>query len=402
MIQMIKKAGTKNPVFLLDEVDKMSVDFRGDPSSALMEVLDPEQNGTFLDHYIDTEFDLSQVMFIVTANVLKTIPDPLIDRMEIIRIPGYTEEEKLQIGKKFLLPKQLKSHGLDKSNIKISDATLKKLINDYTREAGVRNIERELTSLCRKIVKKVVTKGKDYSEYISPKKLEQYLGIPRFRRSGIDKKDEIGVAIGMAWTEFGGELLTFEVTKIHGKGNFIYTGQLGEIMQESAQAAFSYVKGKMYELNIAKDLHKNFDIHIHVPEAATPKEGPSAGITLATSIISLLTENPVSKKVAMSGELTLKGKVLPVGGVKEKLLAAHREGIKEAILPLDNMCDLKELPKKIKKDIKIHFVETMDEVLKIALTKKISFEKDDKKNISMRSDINDNKNKESQDSSVTH
>jgi len=402
MIQMIKKAGTKNPVFLLDEVDKMSVDFRGDPSSALMEVLDPEQNGTFLDHYIDTEFDLSQVMFIVTANVLKTIPDPLIDRMEIIRIPGYTEEEKLQIGKKFLLPKQLKTHGLDKSNIKISDATLKKLINDYTREAGVRNIERELTSLCRKIVKKVVTKGKDYSEYISPKKLEQYLGIPRFRRSGIDKKDEIGVAIGMAWTEFGGELLTFEVTKIHGKGNFIYTGQLGEIMQESAQAAFSYVKGKMYELNIAKDLHKNFDIHIHVPEAATPKEGPSAGITLATSIISLLTENPVSKKVAMSGELTLKGKVLPVGGVKEKLLAAHREGIKEAILPLDNMCDLKELPKKIKKDIKIHFVETMDEVLKIALTKKISFEKDDKKNISMRSDINDNKNKESQDSSVTH
>ena len=402
MIQMIKKAGTRNPVFLLDEVDKMSVDFRGDPSSALMEVLDPEQNSTFLDHYIDTEFDLSQVMFIVTANVLKTIPNPLVDRMEIIRIPGYTEEEKLQIGKKFLLPKQLKSHGLDKSNIKISDTTLKKLINDYTREAGVRNLERELTSLCRKIVKKVVTKGKEYSEYIPPKKLEQYLGIPRYRRSEIDKKDEIGVAIGMAWTEFGGELLTFEVTKVHGKGNFTYTGQLGEIMQESAQAAFSYVKGKMYELNIAKDLHKKFDIHIHVPEASTPKEGPSAGITLATSIISLLTDNPVSKKVAMSGELTLKGKVLPVGGVKEKLLAAHREGIEEAILPLDNMCDLKDLPKKIKKEIKIHFVETMDEVLKIALTKKFSFEKDDKKNISIGSDINENKNKESQDSSITH
>jgi len=402
MIQMIKKAGTRNPVFLLDEVDKMSVDFRGDPSSALMEVLDPEQNSTFLDHYIDTEFDLSQVMFIVTANVLKTIPNPLIDRMEIIRIPGYTEEEKLQIGKKFLLPKQLKSHGLDKSNIKISDTTLKKLINNYTREAGVRNLERELTSLCRKIVKKVVTKGKEYSEYIPPKKLEQYLGIPRYRRSEIDKKDEIGVAIGMAWTEFGGELLTFEVTKVHGKGNFTYTGQLGEIMQESAQAAFSYVKGKMYELNIAKDLHKKFDIHIHVPEASTPKEGPSAGITLATSIISLLTDNPVSKKVAMSGELTLKGKVLPVGGVKEKLLAAHREGIEEAILPLDNMCDLKDLPKKIKKEIKIHFVETMDEVLKIALTKKFSFEKDDKKNISIGSDINENKNKESQDSSITH
>ncbi|MFW6140168.1 MAG: endopeptidase La [Acidobacteriota bacterium] len=402
MIQMIKKAGTKNPVFLLDEVDKMSVDFRGDPSSALMEVLDPEQNSTFLDHYIDTEFDLSQVMFVVTANMLKTVPDPLIDRMEIIRIPGYTEEEKLQIGKRFLLPKQLQSHGLKKSNIKISDSTLKKLINDYTREAGVRNLERELTSICRKVVKKVVTKGKDYKEYIPPKKLEKYLGIPRYRRSGIDKKNEVGVAIGMAWTEFGGELLTFEVTKVHGKGNFTYTGQLGEIMQESAQAAFSYVKGKMYELNIAKDLHKKFDIHIHVPEAATPKEGPSAGITLATSIISLLTDIPVNKKVAMSGELTLKGKVLPVGGVKEKLLAAHREGIKEAVLPLDNMCDLKDIPKKIKKSMKIHFVETMDEVLKIALTKEVSFDKKSEEKVPIKSDINENKNKESQDSSVTH
>jgi len=402
IIQMIKKAGKKNPVFLLDEVDKMSVDFRGDPSSALMEVLDPEQNSTFLDHYIDTDFDLSQVMFVVTANVLKTVPNPLIDRMEIIRIPGYTEEEKLQIGKKFLLPKQLKSHGLKQSNIKISDTTLKKLINDYTREAGVRNLERELTSICRKIVKKVVTKGKDYTEYIPPKKLEKHLGIPRYRRSGIDKKDEVGAAIGMAWTEFGGELLTFETTKIHGKGNFTYTGQLGEIMQESAQAAFSYVKGKMYELNIAKELHKKFDIHIHVPEAATPKEGPSAGITLATSIISLLTNIPVNKKVAMSGELTLKGKVLPVGGIKEKLLAAHREGIKEAVLPLDNMCDLKDIPKKIKRSMKIHFVETMDEVLKIALTKEISFDKDGKENLSIRSDVNENKNKESQDSSVTH
>ncbi|MFO7980535.1 MAG: endopeptidase La [Candidatus Aminicenantes bacterium] len=402
MIQMIKKAGTKNPVFLLDEVDKMSVDFRGDPSSALMEVLDPEQNSTFLDHYIDTEFDLSQVMFVVTANMLNTVPNPLIDRMEIIRIPGYTEEEKLQIGKKFLLPKQLKAHGLKKSNIKISDTTLKKLINDYTREAGVRNLERELTSICRKVVKKVVTKGKDYKEYIPPKKLEKYLGIPRYRRTGIDKKNETGVAIGMAWTEFGGELLTFEVTKVHGKGNFTYTGQLGEVMQESAQAAFSYVKGKMYELNIAKDLHKKFDIHIHVPEAATPKEGPSAGITLATSIISLLTDIPVDKKVALSGELTLKGKVLPVGGIKEKLLAAHREGIKEAILPLDNMCDLKDLPKKIKKSIKIHFVETMDEVLKIALTKEVSFDKDSKEKVSIRSGINESKDKESQDSSVTH
>lgn len=370
IIQMIKKAGTKNPVFLLDEVDKMSVDFRGDPASALMEVLDPEQNSTFLDHYIDTDFDLSQVMFIVTANMMEPIPRPLIDRMEIIRIPGYTEEEKLQIAKQFLLPKQIRAHGLKANNLKISDRSINKLIREYTKEAGVRNIEREITSICRKVVKKVITKGKNYKETITPKNLEKYLGIPRFRRSGIDKKDEVGVAIGMAWTEFGGELLTFEVMKTHGKGNFTMTGQLGEIMQESAQAAFSYVRGKMYELNIARDLHKNFDIHIHVPEGGTPKEGPSAGITLATSIISLLTDIPVSKRVAMTGEITLKGKVLTVGGIKEKLLAAYREGIKEVILPLDNRPDLKDIPKNIRENMAIHFVENMDEVLNIALTKK--------------------------------
>ncbi len=372
IIQMLKKAGTKNPVFLLDEVDKMSVDFRGDPASALMEVLDPEQNHCFLDHFIDTEFDLSNVMFIVTANMQEPIPRPLIDRMEIIRIPGYTEEEKLQIVKKFLLPKQIKAHGLKEDNLKLTDRTIKKLIREYTREAGVRNIEREITSLCRKVVKKVVTKDKSYKETITPKNIEKYLGIPRFRRFSIDKRDEIGVAIGMAWTEFGGELLTFEVMKTFGKGRLTLTGQLGEIMQESAQAAFSYVRGKTFELNIATDLHKNFDIHIHVPEGGTPKEGPSAGITLATSILSLLTGIPVSKKVAMSGEITLKGKVLPVGGIKEKLLAAHREGVKEAILPLDNKADLKDLPKIIKDDMNIHFVEHMDDVLKIALTKDIS------------------------------
>lgn len=372
IVQMIKKGGTRNPVFLLDEVDKMSMDFRGDPASALMEVLDPEQNNTFLDHYIDTEFDLSQVMFIVTANMLETIPRPLLDRMEIIRLPGYTEEEKLQIAKKFLLPKQLKAHGLQSRNAAITDKALSKLIREYTREAGVRSLEREIKSICRKIVKKVVVKGKVHKESVTPRNLEKYLGIPRFRRTEIDKKDEIGVAVGMAWTEFGGELLSFEVTKVHGKGIFTLTGQLGEIMQESAQAAFSYVRGKMYELNIARDLHKNFDIHIHVPEAATPKEGPSAGITIATAIISLLTNNPVNKKVAMSGELTLRGKVLAVGGIKEKLLAAHREGIKEAVLPLDNMCDMKDLPKKIKAEMKIHFVENMDDVLKIVLTKDIS------------------------------
>ncbi len=369
IIQMVKRAGTKNPVFLLDEVDKMSMDFRGDPASALMEVLDPEQNSTFLDHYIDTDFDLSQVMFIVTANMVEPIPRPLVDRMEVIRLPGYTEDEKLQIAKKFLIPKQMKAHGLRPSNLRITDQALLKIIREYTREAGVRNLEREITSICRKLVKKVVQKGKDHRERVTPKNLETYLGIAKYRRSAIDKKEEIGAAIGMAWTEFGGELLTFESTKVHGKGNFTLTGQLGEIMQESAQAAFSYVRGKIYELNIARDLHKNFDIHIHVPEGSTPKEGPSAGITIATSIISLLSEIPVNRKVAMSGEITLKGKVLPVGGIKEKLLAAHREGIREAIIPLDNKPDLKDVPKVIKQDLRIHLVETMDEVLKIALTR---------------------------------
>jgi len=371
IIQMIKRGGTKNPVFLLDEVDKMSMDFRGDPASALMEVLDPEQNSTFLDHYIDTDFDLSQVMFIVTANMVDPIPKPLIDRMEIIRIPGYTEDEKLEIAKRFLLPKQRAAHGLTEDNIRITDPALLKLIRGYTREAGVRNLEREITTVCRKVVKRVVEQGKDHKERITPKNLESYLGIPKFRRSEFDKKDEVGVGTGMAWTEFGGELLRFEATKIHGKGNFTLTGQLGEIMQESAQAAFSFVRGKIYELDIARDLHRNSDIHIHVPEGSTPKEGPSAGITIATAIISLLTDIPVSKKVAMTGEITLKGKVLPVGGIKEKLLAAYREGIREAILPLDNRPDLKDLPKVLKTGMTIHLVETMDDVLKFALTREL-------------------------------
>jgi len=371
IIQMIKRAGTRNPVFLLDEVDKMSMDFRGDPASALMEVLDPDQNTTFLDHYIDTDFDLSQVMFIVTANMVEPIPRPLVDRMEVIRLPGYTEVEKLQIAKRFLLPRQLKAHGLKANNLKITDPAMQKIIREYTREAGVRSLEREITAICRKLVKRVVDKGKEHGERVTPKNLEAYLGIAKFRRSTIDKDEEIGAATGMAWTEFGGELLTFEATKIHGKGIFTLTGQLGEIMQESAQAAFSYVRGKIFELNIAKDLHKNFDIHIHVPEGATPKEGPSAGITIATTIISLLTEIPVNRKVAMTGEITLHGKVLPVGGIKEKLLAAHREGIREVLIPLDNKVDLKDVPKVIKQDVKIHLVETMDDVLKIALTKEL-------------------------------
>jgi len=403
IIQMIKRAGTKNPVFLLDEVDKMSMDFRGDPASALMEVLDPEQNNTFLDHYIDTDYDLSQVMFIVTANMMEPIPKPLMDRMELIRIPGYTEEEKLQIAKRFLYPKQLEAHGLSKNkNIQITDKAFRKIIREYTKEAGVRNLEREITSVCRKTVKKVVTKGNTYRETVTPRSLEKFLGIPRFRRSEIDKVDEVGVAIGMAWTEFGGELLTFEVTKVHGKGNFTLTGQLGEIMQESAQTAFSYVRGKMYELDIAQELHKSFDIHVHVPEGATPKEGPSAGITLATSIISLLTEIPVTKKVALSGEITLKGKVLPVGGIKEKLLAAHRNGIIEVVLPIDNKPDLKDLPKKVRDDMKIHFVENMDQVLEIALTEKY-LEKIEKEKAPITSESAENEEGEGQqEPPVTH
>jgi ATP-dependent Lon protease len=404
IIQMIKRAGTKNPVFLLDEVDKMSMDFRGDPASALMEVLDPEQNNTFLDHYIDTDYDLSQVMFIVTANMMEPIPRPLIDRMELIRIPGYTEEEKLQIAKRFLLPKQMEAHGLSKNNnLQITDKAIRKIIREYTKEAGVRNVEREITSICRKIVKKVVTKGNSYKETVTPRSLESFLGIPRFRRSEIDKVDEVGVAVGMAWTEFGGELLTFEVTKVHGKGNFTLTGQLGEIMQESAQTAFSYVRGMMYELDIAQELHKSFDIHVHVPEGATPKEGPSAGITLATSIISLLTDIPVTKKVALSGEITLKGKVLSVGGIKEKLLAAHRHGIREAVLPIDNKPDLKDLPKKVRDDIKIHFVENMDQVLEIALTEKY-LEKIKKEQLPISSELSESEEEGNgkQEPPVTH
>jgi len=367
IIQMIKRSGTRNPVFMLDEVDKMSMDFRGDPASALMEVLDPEQNNAFLDHYIDTDFDLSQVMFIVTANMLDPIPRPLIDRMEVIRLPGYTEDEKLQIAKRFLLPKQVEAHGLGAQNLRIMDTALMKLIQEYTREAGVRNLEREITSVCRKVVKRVVQKGSQHRETVTPKNLESYLGIPKFRRMQVDLKNEVGVAVGMAWTEFGGELLTFEATKVHGKGGFTLTGQLGEIMQESAQAAFSYVKGKIFELNIVREINKNFDIHIHVPEGATPKEGPSAGITIATAILSLLTGIPVKKRIALSGEITLRGKVLGVGGIKEKLLAAYREGIREAILPLDNKADLKDLPKAIGQGMTLHLVDNMDAVLKLIL-----------------------------------
>ncbi len=369
IIQMIKKAGTKNPVFLLDEVDKMSMDFRGDPAAALLEVLDPEQNNTFLDHYLDTEFDLSQVLFITTANVLQPIPKTLVDRMEVIRIPGYTEDEKLQIGKHFLVKKQMKAHGLGEKNIKFTDEGILEIIRSYTREAGVRNLEREISSICRKVARKVVAQGKDFSEIITKEKVEEYLGIPKFRRQEKERKSEVGVAYGLAWTEFGGELLTFEATMVQGKGSLTLTGHLGEIMQESAQTAFSYVKSKLLELGIAKNLHKNYDIHIHVPEGAVPKEGPSAGITIATAVISLLTGIPVNKDVAMTGEITLRGKILPVGGIKEKMIAAHRAEVKEVLIPIDNKPDLKDIPSKIIEKLKIHLVENMDEVFERALTK---------------------------------
>jgi ATP-dependent Lon protease len=291
--------------------------------------------------------------------------------MEIIRIVGYTEPEKFEIARRFLWPKQLQAHGLTEHHIALSDSGLVKLIDSYTREAGVRNLERELTTVCRKVVKRVVLQGPSHRERVTAKNLESYLGVPKFRRRAVDQEDEVGVSVGMAWTEFGGELLTFEASKVHGKGNFVLTGQLGEVMQESARTAFSFVRSKIFELNVAKDVTTNFDIHIHVPEGATPKEGPSAGITIAIAILSLLTEIPVSKKIAMSGEITLRGRVLPVGGIKEKLLAAHREGIREAILPRDNKSDLKDLPKNISQDMTIHLVETMDEVLKMVLTREL-------------------------------
>ncbi len=372
IIQMIKKAGTKNPVFLLDEVDKMSMDFRGDPAAALMEVLDPEQNIGFVDHYIDTEFDLSQVMFITTANMLQPVPKALVDRMEIIRIPGYTEDEKLQIAKGFLIKKQLKQHGISEKNLEFTDDAILAIIRKYTREAGVRNLEREISSIIRKVARKIVLEGKLYKETIDTNDVEKYLGVPKYRISKADKVEEVGVALGLAWTEFGGELLTFESTMVRGKGSLTLTGQLGEVMQESAQAAFSYVKSKALQWGIAKDLHKEFDIHIHVPEGAIPKDGPSAGITIAMSIISLITKIPVKKDIAMTGEITLRGKVLPVGGIKEKLLAAHRAEIKRVIIPKDNEADLKDVPEEVKNAMVIYLVEDMEKVLELALSEPIT------------------------------
>ena len=367
LIQMMKKAGTLNPVFLLDEVDKMSMDFRGDPSAALLEVLDPEQNHTFLDHYLDVEYDLSNVMFVCTANVLHTVPQALRDRMEVLQLAGYTELEKTEIAKRFLLAKTLKATGLTTKNVTFGDDAYQTVIRRYTREAGVRSLEREIASICRKIARKVVTEGKSFSEAVTSEKITEYLGVPKYRPLIAEETNEVGIATGLAWTEAGGELLVTEATLMPGKGKLTLTGQLGDVMQESAQAAMSLVRARADTLGIAKDFNQRTDVHVHVPEGAIPKDGPSAGITITTALVSTLTNIPVRRDVAMTGEITLRGKVLPIGGVKEKVLAAHRAGLTSIILPRDNEKDLAEIPKNILDTLQLYLVDSMDEVLKIAL-----------------------------------
>ncbi|HXH25321.1 MAG TPA: S16 family serine protease, partial [Vicinamibacterales bacterium] len=362
-----RAAGTVNPVFMLDEIDKVGIDFRGDPSAALLEVLDPEQNNAFLDHYLDVEYDLSHVMFICTANVLHTIPQALRDRMEVLQLAGYTEQEKIEIAKRFLVPKAIEGAGLTSENIVIHDDAIQTIIQRYTREAGVRNLEREISSICRKVARKVVTEGKTFREEITAEKVTEYLGVPRFRPSLAEEQNEVGIATGLAWTEVGGELLVSEATLMPGKGKLTLTGKLGDVMQESAQAALSYVRSKAAEFGLAEDFHSKIDIHVHVPEGAIPKDGPSAGITMATALVSALTRIPTRRDVAMTGEITLRGKVLPIGGVKEKVLAAHRAGVKNIILPRDNEKDLADIPKNVLDALDLHLVSTMDEVLKIAL-----------------------------------
>lgn len=368
IIQSLKKVGSNNPVFCLDEVDKMSMDFRGDPSAALLEVLDPEQNNTFNDHYLDVDYDLSDILFITTANTLPDIPLPLQDRMEIIRISGYTEDEKYHIADQFLIPKQLKMNGLDENKIRFSKNAIITIIQDYTREAGVRNLEREISSVCRKIAREVL-KNKDANDEfkITSKTIQKYLGPARFKHGQIEKNDEVGVVTGLAWTQVGGELLCIETVTMPGKGELIITGQIGDVMKESARAAVSYVRSRSDHLKIENGFYKEFDIHIHVPEGAIPKDGPSAGISMCTSLVSALTKNPVDRNVAMTGEITLRGRVLPIGGLKEKFLAAHRAGIKKVIVPMENKKDLKDIPSAISKHMDIVLVEHMDEVLSHAL-----------------------------------
>lgn len=370
IIQIMKQAGSRNPVILLDEIDKMSTDFRGDPSAALLEVLDPEQNSNFGDHYLEVPFDLSKVLFLTTANVYHGIPRPLLDRMEVINLSGYTEVEKVEIAKRHLLPKQAKDHGLSKKTLTVPDEVLRSVISGYTRESGVRGLERQLANLCRKATKEIV-EGSKRTVRVTPKNLEKFLGAPKYRFNLAETTDQIGLATGLAWTEVGGDILSVEVTLVKGKGMLILTGKLGEVMRESAQAAFSYIRSRAKELGIEEDFHERYDLHIHVPEGAIPKDGPSAGITIATAIVSALTNRPVRKEVAMTGEITLRGRVLPIGGLKEKVLAAHRGGIKKVLVPKENKKDLEEIPANIAAEIKIVLVESMDEVWREALVPKI-------------------------------
>ena len=367
IIQMMKKAGTKNPLFLLDEIDKVGNDYRGDPSSALLEALDPEQNTTFNDHYLEVDYDLSDVLFVTTANTLNILP-PLLDRMEVIRIPGYTEDEKINIANKYLLPKQIKDNGVKEGEMNFDDDTIKDVIRYYTKESGVRNLEREISKISRKVVKKVVNKESETIK-VDSKNLSDFLGVRKFKFGEIEDTDKIGIVTGLAWTEFGGEILKIETVNMPGKGRTQITGKLGDVMQESVKAAKSYVRSKCLDFGIIPPTFEKKDFHIHVPEGATPKDGPSAGIAMVTSIVSSITKIPVNKDVAMTGEVTVTGQVLPIGGLKEKLLAAHRAGIKEVLIPKENKKDLIDVPKKVKDDIKITTVETADEVLKIALTK---------------------------------
>jgi len=374
IIQNMAKVGTRNPLFMLDEIDKMSMDFRGDPSSALLEVLDPEQNHAFNDHYLEVDFDLSEVMFVATANSLN-IPAPLLDRMEVIRIPGYTEDEKVNIARRYLLPKQIKANGLRKDELVVAEPAIRDIIRYYTRESGVRNLEREIAKICRKVVKEL-TLAKEKARTgaarraratISSRSLEHYLGVRKFTFGRAELQNEVGLVTGLAWTQVGGDLLSIEATVVPGKGKLIHTGQLGDVMQESIQAALSVVRARAERFGIDADFHQKHDIHIHVPEGATPKDGPSAGIAMCTALVSALTKVPVRSEVAMTGEITLRGRVLPIGGLKEKLLAAHRGGIELVVIPEENEKDLAEIPKNITASLAIRPVRWIDEVLDIAL-----------------------------------
>ncbi len=369
IISSIKKAGTKNPLFLFDEIDKLASDFRGDPASALLEVLDPEQNSTFTDHFMDMPFDLSKVFFVTTANTTSSIPAPLLDRMEVIRISGYTDEEKLQISLKYLLPKQIKEHGLNDEQLQVSESAIKGVINYYTREAGVRNLERNIANICRKAARKIVEDDLKLVR-VNSGNLENYLGSKIYRFDSVEEKNQIGVANGLAWTAVGGETLSIEVTTMKGTGKLQLTGKLGDVMKESAMTGISYIRANSERLNIEPDFYKDMDIHIHVPEGAIPKDGPSAGITIATAVASALSNTPINRELAMTGEVTLRGRVLPIGGVKEKVLAAHRMGIKKVLLPYENTKDLDDIPDRIKKKMEFVMVKNMDEVLQHAFIAK--------------------------------